>query len=204
MNEVSSEKINVLRDIILDKANDEKSKIIDSAKDEASEWQKRETEKLDRETNLIIQDSRKRAEDIRRRQILNAEREKSAETLRLQNRVLSDAIAQLHKKLTLFRERKDYVDILTGICVEAAEALQGAEVLYIKLAPADSGLADCIIKKLKQIIPSVTFKFDPESAPILGGCWVTTEDRRKQVNLDWQNITRDTADKLAERLIPLL
>ncbi|MEG1642186.1 MAG: V-type ATP synthase subunit E, partial [Synergistaceae bacterium] len=189
---------------ILDKANKEKEQIISEAQNEANEWKKREEEKLYRETNLVIQDSRKRAEDIRRRQILNAEREKSTETLRLQNRVLSDALSKLHEKLTHLRERDDYAEIITGMCIEASQALKGSSVLYIKLATVDAPLADKIIANLARILPNITFKFDSEPASILGGCWVTTDDKRRQVNLDWQNITRDTADKLAERLIPLL
>ena len=74
MKEVSSEKIGTLRDIILDKADGEKKSIVASAQREADDWLVKETEKLQRETNLILQDSRKRAEDIRRRQILSAER----------------------------------------------------------------------------------------------------------------------------------
>ena len=204
MNEVSSEKINLLRDIILDKAAEEKSQIIAEAQSEAAEWKKHEEEKLQRETNLILQDSRKRAEDMRRRQILNAEREKSTDTLRLQNRVLSDALAKLHDKLTHLREREDYVEILTGICVEAAQALKGSEFLYIRLAAVDAPYAEKLIENLKKAVPSVTFEFDREPADMMGGCWVATKDGHRQVNLDWQNITRETADKLAERLIPLL
>ena len=88
MKEVSSEKIGTLRDIILDRADGEKKNIVASAQREADDWLVKETEKLQRETNLILQDSRKRAEDIRRRQILAAEREKSTDTLRLLNMLL--------------------------------------------------------------------------------------------------------------------
>ncbi len=74
MKEVSSEKIGALRDIILDRADSRKKELVAGARQEAEEWMLRETEKLQRETNLILQDARKRAEDIRRRQILSAER----------------------------------------------------------------------------------------------------------------------------------
>ena len=99
MREVSNEKIGTLRDIILDRADGEKKTLAAAARREADDWLIKETEKLQRETNLIIQDARKRAEDIRRRQILAAEREKSTDVLRLQNRILSDALGRLQDKL---------------------------------------------------------------------------------------------------------
>ena len=45
---------------------------------------------------------------------------------------------------------------------------------------------------------------DADPAPILGGCWVITADGHKQVDMDWQSVTQEHADTLAERLLPLL
>ena len=53
-------------------------------------------------------------------------------------------------------------------------------------------------------MPEAGITFDPETAPILGGCWVSTNDNRRQVNSDWQSLTQEMADTLAERLLPLL
>ena len=61
MKEVSSEKIGTLRDIILDRADSRKKDLVAGARQESEEWLLRETEKLQRETNLILQDARKRA-----------------------------------------------------------------------------------------------------------------------------------------------
>ena len=123
MKEVSNEKISNLRDIILDRADSEKKINMAQGRREADDWLAHETEKLQLETNLILQDARKRAEDIRRRQILSAEREKSTETLRLQNRILSDSMGRLQDKLVHLRDRADYSDILTGMCIDAVESL---------------------------------------------------------------------------------
>ena len=204
MKEVSSEKIGALRDIILDRADKEKRTVIAAAHREADDWVIKETERLQRETNLILQDSRKRAEDIRRRQILAAEREKSTETLRLQNRILSDALGRLQDKLVHLRDRENYADILTGMCIEAVFSLKGADELKLKLSAVDLNLSDEILSNVKRLIPDVQISFDPEPAPILGGCWVLTSDNRRQVNLDWQSLTQEMADTLAERLLPLL
>ena len=204
MKEVSSEKIGALRDIILDRADKEKRTVIASAHREADDWVIKETERLQRETNLILQDSRKRAEDIRRRQILAAEREKSTETLRLQNRILSDALGRLQDKLVHLRDRENYADILTGMCIEAVFSLKGADELKLKLSAVDLNLSDEILSNVKRLIPDVQISFDPEPAPILGGCWALTSDNRRQVNLDWQSLTQEMADTLAERLLPLL
>ncbi len=204
MKEVSSEKIGTLRDIILDRADGEKKNIVASAQREADDWLVKETEKLQRETNLILQDSRKRAEDIRRRQILAAEREKSTETLRLQNRILSDALGRLQDKLVHLRENDNYIDILTGMCLEATASLKGVDSLKFRLSAIDTALAEKLSENMRSAAPKVEFIFDPEPAPILGGCWVSTTDNRRQVNLDWQSLTQEMADTLAERLLPLL
>lgn len=204
MKEVSSEKIGTLRDIILDRADGEKKTLVAAARREADDWLVKETEKLQRETNLIIQDAHKRAEDIRRRQILAAEREKSTETLRLQNRILSDALGRLQDKLVHLRDREDYADILSGMCIDAVSSMKGAEGLAFRLSAVDTALADAIASNVREAVPGVDLSFDPEPAPILGGCWVSTKDNRRQVNSDWQSLTQEMADSLAERLLPLL
>lgn len=204
MREVSNEKIGTLRDIILDRADGEKKTLAAAARREADDWLVKETEKLQRETNLIIQDARKRAEDIRRRQILAAEREKSTDVLRLQNRILSDALGRLQDKLVHLRERADYVDILSGMCIDAAVSLKGADSLKFRLSAVDTSLADKVAENVRRAEPGVEITFDPEPAPILGGCLVSTKDDRRQVNSDWQSLTQEMADTLAERLLPLL
>ena len=204
MEDISSEKIGTLRDIILDSADDKKKVIAADAHREADDWLMRETEKLHREINLILQDAKKRADDIRRRQLLSAEREKSTEALRLQNRLISAALMKLQDKLTHLRDRDDYVNILAGICVEAIHALKGADCLKLRLAAADAGLADKVIARVKEITDEAELVFDTEPAPILGGCWVITKDNRRQVSSDWQNITQEMADNLAGQLLPLL
>lgn len=204
MKEVSNEKIANLRDIILDHADSEKKAAITQGRRDADDWLTSESEKLQRETNLILQDARKRAEDIRRRQIISAEREKATETLRLQNRILSDAMGRLQDKLVHLRDRADYTDILTGMCVDAIESLGAKEPLKIRFSASDLALAGDVMKKVAETYPDALISFNADPAPILGGCWVTTADGRRQVNMDWQNITQEMADSLAERLLPLL
>ena len=204
MKEISIEKISNLRDIILDRADSEKKVNMAQGRREADDWLTHETEKLQREINLILQDARKRAEDIRRRQILSAEREKSTETLRLQNRILSDSMGRLQDKLVHLREREDYPNILTGMCVDAVESLGVKVPLKLRLSAVDAALAEEIIAKTLASNHELTLTFDPDPAPILGGCWISTADGHRQVNMDWQSITQEMADSLAERLLPLL
>jgi len=59
MKEVPSEKISMLRDIILEKADEQRRTLITNAHREAEEWLAKEMEKLQRETNLILQDAKK-------------------------------------------------------------------------------------------------------------------------------------------------
>lgn len=204
MNEVSAEKVNNLRDIILNKAGDERKSNLARGHKDAEAWTSRENEKLQHEVDLVLQDARKRSEDIRRRQIISAERDKSTETLRLQNRLLSDAMSRLQDKLVHLREREDYADILAGMCIEAAEMLGVKTPLKLRLAAIDAALAPAVIEKTRAFNPDIILSADTDSAPILGGCWVVTADGHKQVDMDWQSVTQETADTLAERLLPLL
>ncbi len=204
MREVSSSKISSLRDIVLEKANSEKETLLSESHRETEEWLTRETEKLQKEVDHIIQEAHKNADVIRRRHIMSAEREKATDILRTQNRVFSDALNKLQDKLVQLRDSKSYVDILTGMCVEAIESLKDVDSLTLRLATVDAGFADQIIEKTKKIIPNVTLTFDREPAPILGGCRISTADNSRQVNLDWQNIAQEMADTLAEQLLPLL
>ena len=92
MNEVSNEKIINLQNIILEHANTQRSAIASDARREAEEWLTKEKDKLEREAALIVADAKSRSEDIHRRQILSAERERSTEALRQQNRLLQQTL----------------------------------------------------------------------------------------------------------------
>lgn len=204
MKEVSSEKIGNLRDIILDRADGEKKANLAQGHRKADDWLSDETEKLQREINLVLQDASKRAEDIRRRQIISAERESATDTLRLQNRILSDAMGRLQDKLVHLREREDYVDILTGMCITAAESIGTEDPLTMRLSAVDLALADAVAEGARAALPELNLTVNREPAPILGGCRLSTVDGTRQVNMDWQSITQEMADSLAERLLPLL
>lgn len=204
MKEVSNEKISGLRDIILDRADGEKKNNMIQGKREADAWVGSETEKLQREMNLIIQDAFKRAEDIHRRQILSAERERSTETLRLQNRMLQDAMGRLQDKLARLREQDDYLDILAGMCADAVESIGVKSRMELRLSAVDAPLAGKLMEKLAEAYSGLDITFNSKPAPILGGCWVSADDGRRHVNLDWQSLTQEMADSLAERLLPLL
>lgn len=202
MKEVSSEKMAVLRDMILDGAARDKQKIVSEVRAEAEEWLAKEAERLERDKNLIVQDARKRAEEIRRRQIVSAERDNTADALRLQNRLMTEALGRFQEELIRLRDRKDYADILSGMCTDAAASMKGAKRLKLRLAAVDAHLADNIIDSIK--IPDIEIVFDPEPAPIQGGCWIAAEDGKRRMDSDWQSIAQEMADILAERLLPLL
>ena len=204
MSDVQNEKLNALRDLILDRADGQRTVLLREARQEADAWVAQETEKLAREAELVVQDARNRSEDIRRRQILTAERERSTETLRLQNRLLGEALGMLQDELVKLRERGDYPQILAGLILEALAAA-GAEGTYrVRLAAADADLGDQVVWMAKTERPGLDLAFDPSPAPILGGLWLASEDGRRQVNADWHQRAREMADELAGRLMPLL
>jgi V/A-type H+-transporting ATPase subunit E len=204
MSEIANEKISALQNIILEHANQKREALATDARKEAEQWLQKEIAKLERETNAVLADARVRAEEIHRRQILAAEKEKSTEALRQQNRLLAEALKKFQDGLVHLRDRPDYPDILAGLAVEAAKSLaREPGALKLRLAALDAPLGDkaaaAAAEKLR-----VTIEFDHDPAPIIGGCWVMSADGRRQINADWQSRTQEMADVIAERLLPLL
>jgi len=205
MNEIANEKISALQNIILQHANQQKEALATDARKEAEQWLSKEISKLDRETGSVLADAKSRAEDIHRRQILSAEREKTTEALRQQNRLLQETLKKFQDGLSRLRERPDYDKILTGLAISGAKALDKEPgTLRLKLAALDAGLGESVAGTANEKLGDGRIVFDHEPAPIIGGAWVTTGDGRRQINADWQSRTQETADILADRLLPLL
>lgn len=204
MNEVTTEKIAALQNIILEHANEQRSALASDARKEAEGWLSKEMAKLDKETSSVLADAKSRAEDIHRRQILAAEREKSTEALRLQNRLLNEALKKYQDALVHLRDREDYLQILTSLAISAARSLPDGAPLQLKLAAIDAPLGEQIAEGVNAKIPDARMSFDRDPAPILGGCWVVSSDGKRQINADWQSRTQETADTLADRLLSML
>ena len=199
-----NEKITALQGIILEHANAQRTAIVADARREAEAWLRKEMTKLDRETSAVLADAKQRAQEIYRRQLLAAERGKSTEALRQQNRFLNEALKKYQEGLVHLRERKDYVNIITALAVEAARSMRGGSPLRLRLASADSSLGSKVAAAVNAKLPEAGMVFDPEPAVILGGCVVESADGRRQVNSDWQSRTQEISDTLADRLLALL
>ncbi len=204
MSEIQNEKLNGLRELLLLQAEQEKMGILERARKEAESWAAQEEERIAREEELVLKDAAERAEATRRRQVMAAEREKAAEALRLQNRLLSEAVSMLEDRFCRLRERDDYVRILAGLIAEAESALPQSGGLRFRLAAVDSGIGKAVEKAAEALLPGVEVRFDPEAAPILGGAWVQTADGRRFVAADWRSRAQEMAGLLAERLLPML
>lgn len=204
MNEITNEKISALQNIILEHANDQRSALASDARREADGWLTKESEKLEREVAQVLADAKSRAEDIHRRQILSAERDKSTESLRQQNRLLQQAMKKFQDELIRLRERNDYKDILAALAANAARVLADSGPLTLRLAALDAGLGDAVAASVNGRLPDVKMVFNREPAPIIGGCWVESSDGKRQINSDWQSRTQEVADTLADRLLSLL
>ena len=199
----ATDKITALKNIILARADGQRIAMLSDARNEAQEWVQKETEKLERETQFVAHDAKVRSDEIHRRQILAAERTQSVETLRLQNRLLATLLERFHDGLVKLRDRPYYSDLLTGLLIKGVGQLNESSVCF-QLATLDAALATRILERAQAKCPAVKISFDANPAPIQGGCWIFTEDRKKQVNLDWQSYTLDASDKLAERLSTVL
>lgn len=203
MTDVDTQKLGALRDLILDKAEAEAMRITQKAQQEADEWLSQELVKIDQEADLIINDARRRAEEIRRRELLAAEREVSREKLRLQNRLITQAKAVFLDELVALRSREDHWMILLGLLLEAQEVLVDLKKGSLRLAAIDSPLGERIVSRSKELRPQIDMRFDSTPAPILGGLWLIDDTGNRQVNSDWQTKVVEMSDTLTERLMAI-
>lgn len=203
MTDVDTQKLGALRDLILDKAEAEAMRITQKAQQEADEWLSQELVKIDQEADLIINDARRRAEEIRRRELLAAEREISREKLRLQNRLITQAKAVFLDELVALRSREDHWMVLLGLLLEAQEAIVDLKKGSLRLAAIDFPLGERIVSRSKELRPQIDMRFDSTPAPILGGLWLIDDTGNRQVNSDWQTKVVEMSDTLTERLMAI-
>ena len=204
MSDERNEKLNGLRELLLLQAEQERMGLLEKARREAENLAREQGERIAREEELVLREASSRAESIRRRQVMSAEREKTADALRLQNRLMTEAVSMLEEEFTRLREREDYVRILAALVAEAEAALPESGGLRFRLSGTDTALGEAVEQACGELIPNVEAAFDPDPAPILGGAWVSTKDGRRFVAADWRNRAHEASGDLAGRLLPML
>lgn len=200
MSEISKEKVENLKEIILKRAEEQREEILKNAAEEAEKQLAAEKEKLEQDKNFILDNARRRAEENRRREAMAAERRRSMELLRVQNKMISSALARLREGFAKLAARPDYADILSGMCIEAAEALgAGSAPLKLRLTASEGKHAQAVISAVKAVYPDARIAFDP--APVQYGCLLQTESGDKQVHIDRDTMTAEAAEELTERIL---
>ncbi len=201
MREGESGKVGALRDLLLDRADSQKAVLLQSAESEAEAWKKAEEAKVDQQVQLILDEAESRAQDVRRRQIAAAERERSLERIRLQNLLLDEGVRHLEGALSALPLRPDYDDILLGLALEAVESLPGAEALVVRPGPKEWPHLSSLVERLSRAFPSIAFEGSSDPAPILGGLWIETTDGRRRLLADWHSKADAFRERLAEALL---
>ena len=204
MTHEETRKVEDLKELILAKAEAEKGYALKNAREEAKNWINEQNSRLEQTINGILADARKRAEEIRRREIMSAEREAEREKLRLQNSLLADGLNRLESALEKLRGRDNYPGILAGLAVEGVNSMPDVEKVFLRLGDSDRDLGESLAVKVSELVSGVEVHFDPSPAPITGGLWLSSEDGRWQSRLDWSVKASEMSDELAERLLLLL
>lgn len=198
------QKLETMREHILDKAIHEGRHALEQAREKADAWRKGETERLEKETDLILRNARTRADEMRIRQTGAAERERNRQGMRSRNQFIHEAARLLGEGLDGLRDRKDYPVILQGLLVEAMDGMTGVGEIRLILAAADQPLFDDLVSFAKKAYPGIRFVPEKGTSPISGGLWLLSGDGRRQVNSDWKSKVQEMMPLLAERLGPLL
>lgn len=200
----SNRKLLALKNLLLQKGDEEREAILDSARREAAAWLQEQNEGLDRMAEQIHADAMKSAEEIAKRQIARAESMRTKERLRFQNTLLNEAMAMLQRELNSLREREDYPLVLAGMVLDAAKDLPAGTAALISLAVDDAPLGEALAERAGKKRPDMTFTFDPSPAPISGGVWLSAPDGSWRAAADLREVAAELKDSLAERLFAAL
>ncbi|MGI6783159.1 MAG: V-type ATP synthase subunit E [Aminivibrio sp.] len=198
------EKLASLKNLLLKKADDEQEAILESARQEAAAWLEEQNAALDRMVEQIHAEAVKRAEEISKRQIAGAETTRTKERLRLQNVLLDEAVELLQKELVALRGGPEYFPVLAGLALEGASRLPAGSEVKLQLAREDAQLGEALTARLKDFRPDLTFTFNAEAAPILGGVWLSASDGSWRAPADWREVISGMKDALAERVLAIL
>ncbi len=201
MKEASVSRLDEQKRKILENASLQKQAQLDNASAKAGEWLKEETSKLDAELDLIVKQAEKQADEEKSLRLRTAKLAESREMLKLQNKLMDEALGRLESKFRSLRQRSDYVRILCGMALEAAEQMNENKFSVV-LSKDDAKLADELSALLKKAgtdtVFSVTYSDDaPE-----GGITLSSEDGKRRICFDWKNAAESMTDTLAQRLLP--
>lgn len=198
------QKLEKMREHILDRALNEGRHALEQAREKAEAWRRGETERLEKETELILRNAASRADEMRIRQTGAAERERNRQAMRSRNQFVHEAARLLGEELDALRGGKNYPAVLRGLLAEAMEGMAGIDEVRIILAAEDKRFRDGLLSFSGKLYPDVRFSAETDSSPISGGLWLLSGDGRRQVNSDWKTRVQDLLPLLAERLGPLL
>lgn len=198
--ETVNEKIESLKDMIIEHAGSKRTSIIDAGRREAEAWIQDEMDALEKETEAIVRDAQERADDLSRRRILSAERERATEKLRLQSSLLKDAQRRFREALAHLRDREGYEEILASLATIASREMPAGSELVMSLARSDAALGERVVAAASERSGRAV-RFAPDGPDISGGACVATADGRRMVYCDWQTVSEESTDKLASRLL---
>ena len=204
LQDMSEERLSVLKNMLLAQAAEERNAILDAETRETETWLREEESRLVAMIDSIMEDARKRAAEIRHRQVGAAEREREHDMLRLRNRLLAQTLEQLQQACSELRDRPDYDDILAGLGTVALATLPGKGTALLRLAAQDAGLGPGLASRLSDPEKDVAVVFDPDPAPISGGLWLVAENGAWRSLSDWSVIVRERSELVARRLMAIL
>ena len=186
---------------ILENASLQKQAQLDDASAKSDEWLKEETAKLDAELDLIVKQAEKEADEERKLRLHAAKLTESREMLKLQNKLMDEALGRLESKFFSLRQRSDYVRILCGMALEAAEQMNENKFSVV-LSKDDAKLADELAALLKKAGTDTVFSVTYANNAPTGGITLLSEDGKRRICFDWKNAAESMTDTLAQRLLP--
>ena len=201
MKEVSVSRLDEQKRKILENASLQKRAQLDNASAKADEWLKEETSKLNAELDLIVKQAEKQADEERSLRLRTAKLTESREMLKLQNKLLDEALGRLENRFRSLRQRSDYIRILCGMALEAAEQMNENKFSVI-LPKEDSKLADELAALLKKAGTDTVFSVTYTDDATESGVTLLSEDGKRRICFDWKNAAASMTDTLAQHLLP--
>ncbi|MDO4952641.1 MAG: V-type ATP synthase subunit E family protein [Synergistaceae bacterium] len=200
MIEASVSRLDEQKRRILENASLQKQAQLDDASAKSDEWLKEETAKLDAELDLIVKQAEKQADEERGLCLRAAKLAESREMLKLQNKLMDEALCRLESRFSDLSQRDDYVRILCGMALEAAEQINENK-LSVVLSKNDAKLADKLSALLKKAGTDTVFSVIYTDDAPEGGITLLSEDGKRRICFDWKNAAASMTDTLVQHLL---
>ncbi len=196
-------KLGSLKEYVKSMAISDADAIVKDAQKHVEEIKKSYIAKADDSYNEIVEEAKKRADLLIRRETSQTSAKCSKMLMDAQNGILRSAINELKGKINGITNDKAYVDFLKRATVEAITAL-GENKVVVKVRKEDKPSIKKILDTLKKEMKDVEIDLSKKDVDISGGVIAETEDGRVIIENTLENKFKEIRERFSSVLLSKL